>query len=108
MGWLRQGGLEQKIFAAAKGKEPVGVCFRSLAKLALTEKEIKSIHVPVTILIGDKDELKKPYVEPLKSIRNDWPVVEIKDANHLTCPGKPQFKEEVQKWLAKQAAGRSR
>jgi hypothetical protein len=59
------------------------------------------------ILIGDKDDLKKLYVEPLKSVRKDWPVVEIKDANHLTCVGKSQFKQEIQKWLAKQAGGRS-
>jgi pimeloyl-ACP methyl ester carboxylesterase len=108
MGWLREGSPEQKFFAASKDEKPVGVCFRSLAKLALTEKEIKSIRVPVLILIGDRDDLKKLYVEPLKPIRKDWPVVEIKDANHLTCVGKPQFKEEIQKWLAKQARGRAR
>ena len=108
MAWLREGGLEQKFFAAAKDKQPVGVCFGSLAKLALDEKEIESIHVPVIVLIGDKDDLKKLYVEPLKPIRKDWPVVEIKDANHLTCVGKPQFKEEIQKWLAKQGGGQGR
>ena len=109
MGWLREGGPAQKIFAAGgRDGKPVGVCFHSLAKLALTEKEIKSIHVPVVILIGDNDDLKKLYVEPLKPVRKDWPVVEIKDANHLTCVGRPQFKEELQKWLAKQAHKRSR
>jgi pimeloyl-ACP methyl ester carboxylesterase len=109
MGWLREGGPAQKIFAAGgRDRKPVGVCFHSLAKLALTEKEIKSIHVPVIILIGDNDDLKKLYVEPLKPVRKDWPVVEIKDANHLTCVGRPQFKEELQKWLAKQAHKRSR
>jgi pimeloyl-ACP methyl ester carboxylesterase len=102
MGWLHEGGLEQKFFAGSPDRRPYGLCFRSLAKLALTEKEIKSIHVPVLILIGDHDGLKKPYVEPLKTVRKDWPVVEIKDANHLTCAGKSQFKEETQKWLAKQ------
>jgi pimeloyl-ACP methyl ester carboxylesterase len=71
-------------------------------------REIKSIRVPVLILIGNRDDLKKPYVEPLRTVRNDWPVVEIKDANHLTCVGQPQFKEELQKWLAKQAGKRSR
>jgi pimeloyl-ACP methyl ester carboxylesterase len=102
MGWLCEGGLEQKFFAGSRDRQPYGVCFRSLAKLALTEKQIKSIHVPVLVLIGDHDGLKKPYVEPLKTLRKDWPVVEIKDANHLTCVGKQQFKEEIQKWLAKQ------
>ena len=33
---------------------------------------------------------------------DDWTVVEIGDANHLTCIIKPQFKEEIRKWLASQ------
>jgi pimeloyl-ACP methyl ester carboxylesterase len=108
MGWLREGSVEQKFFAGSRDRQPYGICFRSLAKLAVTEKQIKLIRVPVLILIGDHDGLKKPYVEPLKTIRKDWPVVEIKGADHLTCVAKQQFKEELQKWLAKQAGKRSR
>jgi pimeloyl-ACP methyl ester carboxylesterase len=101
MGWLREGSFEQKFFAAGKDDKPAGLCFRSLAKLALTEKEIKAIRVPVTILFGDDDFLKKGYVEPLKKVRSDWPVVDIKDANHITCVAKPQFREEIAAWLKK-------
>jgi pimeloyl-ACP methyl ester carboxylesterase len=107
MGWLREGSFEQKFFAAGgKDGKPVGICFRSLAKLALTEDEIKSIKVPTEVIFGDKDDLKKGYLEPLKRVRKDWPIVEIKDANHLSCVGKPQFKEELQKWLEKQRQGK--
>jgi pimeloyl-ACP methyl ester carboxylesterase len=102
MGWLREGGLEQRLFGRpGRDRRAAGVCFRSLAKLALTEQEIKSIHVPVLILTGDRDGLKRLYIDPLRSVRKDWPVVEIRDANHLTCILKPQFKEEIQKWLAR-------
>jgi hypothetical protein len=38
----------------------------------------------------------------LKAVRKDWSVIEIRGANHITCVGKPQFKEEIHKWLAKQ------
>ncbi len=103
MGWLREGSAEQKFFAASKSDQPVGVCFRSLAKLALSEKEIKSIDVPVEVLFGDKDFLEKGYGEPLKQVRKDWPIVEIKDADHLSCVFKQQFKDAIQKWLLKQA-----
>lgn len=103
MGWLREGSWEQKFFADhGKDGKPAGVCFRSLAKLALTENEIKSIHVPVLILIGDHDGLKKCYVEPLAPVRPDWRVIEIKEAGHITCPFKPQFREEIRNWLAGQ------
>lgn len=101
-GWLREGSLEQQVFAAG-GKEgtPAGLCFKSLAALALTEEEIKSIKVPVAVLIGDKDGLKALYVDPLQNVRKDWPVVEIKDANHLNCVLLPQFREEIAVWLKK-------
>jgi pimeloyl-ACP methyl ester carboxylesterase len=107
MGWLRKGGAAQWGFnQIGKGDivaRPAAVCARSLAKLALTEKEIKAIRVPVTVLVGDKDELvKKLYLAPVQAVRKDWPVVQIKDADHITCILKPQFKEAIKKWLARQ------
>jgi pimeloyl-ACP methyl ester carboxylesterase len=102
MGWLREGSVEQKFFAAGgKDGKPVGLCFRSLAKLALTEDEVKSIRVPVRILFGDRDSVKKGYVEPLEKVRKDWQVIDIKDADHITCILKPQFREEIAAWLKK-------
>jgi len=100
MGWLKPGGAAQRGFAQIGKNDPnaraAAICGRSLARLALTEKEIKSIRVPVTILVGDQDILiKKLYIEPLQKVRNDWPVVEIKDADHITCILKPQFREEI-------------
>jgi pimeloyl-ACP methyl ester carboxylesterase len=106
MGWLKEGEIAQGFFAQigkndAKANS-LAVCGRSLAKLALTEKEIKSIKVPMTVLVGGKDDLIKGlYVDPLKKVRADWPVVEIKDANHLDCILKPQFKDEIAAWLKK-------
>lgn len=79
MGWLRVGTLAQNLFArAGKDQQAAGVCFRSLADLALSEEEIRSIHIPVVILFGEKDPLQKFYVEPLKSVRTDWRVIEIR------------------------------
>jgi pimeloyl-ACP methyl ester carboxylesterase len=108
MGWLKEGGLAQLGFAQIGKKDPdaraLAVCGRSLAKLALTEDEIKSIRVPVAILVGDKDDLvKKLYLEPLKDVRKDWTVTEIKDADHISCILKPQFREEIAAWLKKNA-----
>jgi pimeloyl-ACP methyl ester carboxylesterase len=107
MGWLREGGVGQMGFAQigkkASKATPTTLCGRSLATLALTEKELKSIQVPMTVLVGDKDTLvNKLYVGDLKMVRQDWPVVQIKNADHITCLLRPQFKEEIQKWLAKQ------
>jgi pimeloyl-ACP methyl ester carboxylesterase len=101
-GWLRDGSVEQKVFAAGgKDKKPAGLCFQSVAKLALTEDEIKKIKVPVTLLIGEKDVLKLAYVDPLAKLRKDWPVVEIKDGDHISCVAKEQFRDEIAVWLRK-------
>jgi pimeloyl-ACP methyl ester carboxylesterase len=106
MGWLQAGGVAQFGFAQIgkndRNAQALAICGRSLAKLALTEEEIKSIRVPVAVLVGDEDEfVKKLYVERLQQVRKDWPVIEIKQANHLTCAFKPQFREELAAWLKK-------
>ena len=55
------------------------------------------------ILFGDRDILKKGYVEPLARVRKDWQVIDVEDADHISCILRPQFTKEIQKWLAKQA-----
>jgi pimeloyl-ACP methyl ester carboxylesterase len=106
MGWLEKGGLGQWMFDQIGKNDPnakaLAICGRSLAKLALTKDEIKSIKVPVTVLVGEQDIVKDLYVKPLRAVRKDWPVVEIKDGDHLSCVLRPQFKEEIHKWLTKQ------
>jgi len=34
-------------------------------------------------------------------VRPDWPVVHIRNAGHINCILKPQFREEVANWLKK-------
>lgn len=105
MGWLREGGLEQKFFnSGRKATKAAGVCFQSLGKLSLTKEEIESIKVPVVVLFGDYDPLRKLYLEPLKEARKDWKVIDIERADHISCIFKPQFRNEIQKWLASQRA----
>jgi pimeloyl-ACP methyl ester carboxylesterase len=106
MGWLERGGLGQWAFDQIGKNNPnaeaLAICGRSLSRLALTRDQLKAIKVPVTVLVGDKDPVKDWYVKPLRAVRDDWPVVEIKDGDHLSCVLKPQFKEEIRKWLTRQ------
>ncbi len=106
MGWLRGRGFAQKVFEHFRqtADNAVRTCARTLGKLALTKEEVEAIRVPVIILVGERDEVvKKLYVEPLRTVRKDWRVVTIRRATHLNCHTKPQFKEEIAKWLARQA-----
>jgi len=34
-------------------------------------------------------------------VRKDWPVIDIKDPDHITCILKQQFREEIAAWLKK-------
>jgi pimeloyl-ACP methyl ester carboxylesterase len=106
MGYFEKGSVLAKFWeGAGKGKDgkfgPPPAFFDAIPELAVTEKELKKIDLPVTILIGDKDICKQLYVDPLKKIRKDWPIVEIADADHFTCIIRPQFKEEIGKWVRK-------
>jgi pimeloyl-ACP methyl ester carboxylesterase len=106
MGWLREGSALQnfweKIPSRDGGRTP-SACVHSLGKLAVNQDDVKSIDVPVAVLVGDRDPVRRLYVTALSRIRDDWPVIEIDDAGHLNCVVKEQFKDELCKWLDKNA-----
>ena len=93
-GWLREDSILQKIWAHMRSPGA-----RSISELALTADQLKAIRIPVEILVGDRDPMKKLYVEPLESVRSDWRVIEIEGAGHLNCIVKKQFIDELEKWL---------
>ncbi len=106
MGWLKEGSRLQEFWERipdrGKAKTPAA-CLRGLAKLAVTEKEVKAVRVPVTILIGDRDPVRQLYVAPLQQVRPDWPVTVIEGAGHMNCIFKEQFKDDLEKAIEKQA-----
>ncbi len=55
-----------------------------------------------SIIVGDRDPVRRLYVAPLERIRPDWPIKIIDGAGHLNCIFKPQFKEELKKWVDKE------
>ena len=109
MGWMKDGGAAQWFFRQVgkkdKDAKAHAVCGRSLAKLALTEDEIKSIDAPLTVLLGADDRVvQKHYVDPLKKVRPDWPVIEIEGGGHFTTIVKQQFRDELIAAIKKNAA----
>jgi len=108
MGWLREGSPLQKYWdrmRPTEGRRPPPAFIQSVGKLALTARELKKIEVPVEVLIGDRDPVKPMYVEPLQKVRKDWPIVDIKDAGHISCVIKKQFREEIADWVRKHGKG---
>ncbi len=112
MGWLREGSPQQDFWSRMPDRRKApgtpSACIRSLGALAVTEAEVKSIHVPVAIVIGEQDPVRRLYVSPLQEVRPDWPVTVIEGAGHFNCIFKPQFREALKDWLDKQVPPASR
>jgi pimeloyl-ACP methyl ester carboxylesterase len=103
MGWFREGSELQKMWKKLPGGGlgPPPAFFESVGTLALTKEEVQKIKAPVKVLVADRDIVKALYVEPLQKVRKEWPVVEIKDADHFSCIVQPQFREEIAAWVRK-------
>jgi pimeloyl-ACP methyl ester carboxylesterase len=56
------------------------------------------------VIIGGDDPLRENYVEPLHKLRPDVPVQIIEGAGHLSCVGRPEFKEGITAFLATQSS----
>lgn len=102
MGWMQEGTLLADIFArlqgGARGQTPAA-CVQSFGKLAISLADLKGIKVPVTVVVGANDPVRQLFVEPLRQVRPDWPVVEIPDANHSQVPQRPEFKNAIKSAL---------
>ena len=83
MGWLREGSALQDFWSNVperRGAHTPSACVRSLGELAVTEAQVKAICMPVAILVGDRDPVRRLYVAPFEAIRPDWPVTVITNA----------------------------
>ena len=107
MGWFKADTPHQYFWEAYKqyGNPNVpAACLGGIAKLAVTEAEVKAVCVPATIIVGDHDPCRWMYVEPLRRARPDWPLHLIADANHVSCIGKPEFTAQIEAALAQSSA----
>ncbi len=118
MGWLAESSGLQEMWRnlpspRGGGRGHASLVARSLGDLAVTEAQVRAIQVPAEVVVGDRDPVKRLYVDPLTAIRPDWPVIVIADTGHLNCVAKPQFLNAVESWLQANArppaerAGRS-
>jgi hypothetical protein len=71
-------------------------CLHGVARLGVTEEQVRAVRVPVTIIGGDRDPCRRLCVEPLRRIRPDWPIHVIADAGRLNCSTKPDFKTQLE------------
>jgi pimeloyl-ACP methyl ester carboxylesterase len=104
MGWVKDSGRNMGLregMPVREGASSLGFVVASLGKLAVTEEAIKSVKVPVTVIIGEQDGLNQRTVMPLRQVRPDWPVVEVKGAGHMSCIWNKEFRNALVAWLDK-------
>lgn len=98
MGWLKSDSpLERfwEVLPARRAQRAPAACLHGIAKLAVTEEEVKAVRVPVTLIAGERDPCRRLYIEPLRRVRPDWPDHVIAGAGHLNCIMKAEFKEQL-------------
>ncbi len=98
MGWMQEGTLLTAIFerfqGIGRGQTPAA-CLQSLGKLAISADDLKDIKVPTTIVVGDEDPVRQFFVEPLRAVRPDWPIILVPNANHSQALLRPEFKQAI-------------
>jgi pimeloyl-ACP methyl ester carboxylesterase len=107
MGWMKANSPFQQFWETFKQfGDPnfPAACLGGIAKLAVTEAEVKAVPAPVTIIVGDRDPCLWMYVEPLRRVRPDWPQHIIDNATHVSCIGKPEFTAQIEAALAHSSA----
>ena len=88
MGWLREGSRLQETWERIQAHDAFRTppeFVHTVGQLAVTEDELKKISETG----GNRRRPARPglrlYVAPLRTVRPDWPVVEIENAGHITC-----------------------
>jgi pimeloyl-ACP methyl ester carboxylesterase len=98
MGWLKADSPLSRFWELVSNQSRLNVssaCLHGFTALAVTEQDVKAIKVPVTIIVGDHDPCRRMYVEPLRTVRPEFPEHLIADAGHLNCIAKPEFKAQL-------------
>ena len=107
MGWFQDGSLAQAFLAASPGYGSApAACVQELGQLAVTEAEVRSVRTPVTVIVGSQDFLKLLFVDPLATVRPDWPVYVVEGAGHINCVISQDFRAFLQSALEGAALGR--
>ncbi|HYC00819.1 MAG TPA: alpha/beta fold hydrolase [Candidatus Limnocylindrales bacterium] len=101
MGWMRDSGWLQGVWERLPVREADNtsrMCIRSIEQLQVTRQELEAIQVPVAVILGDRDPVRRMYITPLKNARKDWPVIVVPGGGATAITTK-KFRDELVKWL---------
>ncbi len=88
-----------KILMATNDPKALAACARGIRKLAVSEDKVKGNQVPLLVMIGDQDPLNAGLDE-LKKVKPHCHVVVLDQASHMNTFSKPEFMENLIKFLS--------
>jgi pimeloyl-ACP methyl ester carboxylesterase len=104
MGWIELPAEGLPALSSQTEQKPLEACGQAFPDLGITRDQLAEITRPMIVVIGTDDGLLGRCVDPLRKVRPDVPVVEIAEANHVTCIFRPQFRQAILDYLAEQSA----
>jgi len=104
MGWIELPADDLSTQSSAAELKPLEACAQAFPDLGITRDQLAEIKRPMIVVIGSDDGLLGRRVDPLRKVRRDVPIVEIAEANHVTCIFRPQFRQAILDFLDEQSA----
>jgi len=91
------------MLTASNDAKALAAVARGFKELATSWDQLKANQVPTLALIGDQDPLKEG-VDELKGKMANLTITVVKDADHRSAPGRPDFLKALQQFLAEHHA----
>jgi pimeloyl-ACP methyl ester carboxylesterase len=109
MGWMQQGSPLQRVWenmGERGGGRGNPALLHGFADFAVTADQVKTLKMPIQVVVGERDPCRRMYVEPLLGIRPDIAEHVVPNAGHLLCILKPEFKADLNAALSRNLAAR--
>jgi hypothetical protein len=102
-GWRAPGTVKTRELKDGDGSSTLDHIFDGFPDFETTADQMRALKMPLTVIVGEKDDGAINLVKPWQAITPNIPVVYIKDSNHMSAAFKPSFRETVRTFLDSQS-----
>lgn len=99
MGWVNPGSMGERGERYAKVSPVMAEVYDDFNELETTEAEMKALSMPLTVIVGTKDEGQLRRVERWQQFEPDLSVVYVEGASHASCVIKPEFRGAIKDFI---------
>lgn len=99
MGWVNPGSMGERGERYASVSQPMVETYAQFNQLETTPEEMKSLTMPLRVIVGTEDHGQLRRVDLWKTIEPDLDVVYVEGAEHVNCVMRPAFKTGIKEFL---------